>query len=277
MQEWGSVTMGWMGDHFTVVPSYIIHDNRVDRNALLAYVAVRSFMGGESMTCYPSISAIAARARVSPNTAREAVHSLRDLGYVEVVARTKPDGEPTSNLYKLNSIPTPTTGARTPNAGVPTPDVGGELYPDKKNHLTENLPVATLPAKPSPYRVFSDLFEERSGQKWSIDGKKEGANLAALVKWAKEMAPDGWEQYLRSFMDGAWALIHGDVLGLKASEREWWMSKPYTPSMLRSLRPHIVATMLAMESNNTASKEYMEQLEKDWGTKIRKRQALEAK
>jgi hypothetical protein len=241
-----TATMGWMGDHFTVVPSYVIKDESVEKSALLVYVAIRSFMGGEDMTCYPSIRSIGKRARLSETSVKQGISLLQQEGYIEVEHRFAPSGEPTSNLYRLLSRPVVGGGCSSSPPGAPRDPPGAPVVYEvdpRELEPTKDLPSPPAPvkrgrqAKHNPEEIafaqkVAASMQELSGP-WSAYASQVKV-LYDLITYAKRASPDDWQGFLLTFLDKAWELRKHD---------KWMKGKPYTPRFLYSCAETIAEAM----------------------------------
>lgn len=101
---------GRSGDKFAKVNISIVRNapegNGITKASEIAvFCAIASFADNSTRDAFPSVKAIAERARVGDRTARSAIKVLKDSGYIEVVPKHVPDncGEgryrQTSNVY----------------------------------------------------------------------------------------------------------------------------------------------------------------------------------
>jgi hypothetical protein len=264
--------------HYTVVEDVVLDDSRLTWKGLGVYVALRRHVNADG-TCWPSKRRLAAIARCTVRSVDAGLEELRTCGYL-VGASGKISGK--SNTYTL-VLPEVDRSAPHAEGSAPHAEGGRHHVPtevsSERSTLREEHAVAVAPARTRPrdtsWQSIADLFVARGGH-WTSGGK-EAVSLDRLIAWARLEYVSEWQARLRDVMDGAWLLIQGKVLGLKTSDAEWWKRQPYTPSSLLCHAKRVVATLHAVTANNTVSPEFLEQLEKDWGPKIRKRQALEAK
>ena len=127
--------------------------------------------------------------------------------------------------------------------------------PQDNEELPEHA-VAPAPAREvPPTRRFSDLFYARDKHKWASGGR-EGKSLAQLVKWAKSEQPARWEEYLLAFMDGAWALKQGELVGMTAFDKHRWATLAYTPSGLLGAHGNIMAALENIQHKPIDADEY---------------------
>lgn len=115
-----SSTPGLAG--FSILPNWMLADERVTLNMLAVYVALASY-ADQTGLAYPGIPALAKRAKMGTTAAREAIRGLEALGVVSVMAQARQNGGQTSNLYRIAVHERGLTGWPTP----PTPGVGAPL------------------------------------------------------------------------------------------------------------------------------------------------------
>ncbi len=117
------------GQSFTKVPVALL--GQVPISTVGVYCVLRSFDGASG--CYPAIATVAERASLSHTATQDALRVLRVFGAVEVVARYKPGGAPTSNLYRFPDIVQRTTQVAEYEADT----VGGEHKWGQQPGVTE--------------------------------------------------------------------------------------------------------------------------------------------
>ena len=78
-------------------------DGRVTFLTLAVYYALRSFTNAKD-TCFPSVPAVARRARVGTSTARAQIRLLEELGYVEILEHGG-FGRRSAHLYRVRLDP----------------------------------------------------------------------------------------------------------------------------------------------------------------------------
>jgi len=122
----------------------------------------------------------------------------------------------------------------TPEAALPAAEI-------QHHGANGNGHKKTGKVREAIWQELADLTVERGGH-WTA-GMKEAVCMTRLIAWAKIEKPEQWEQFLRDFMDGAWALHTGGVFGLKQNDASWWRRQPYTPSRLLSNAASICATL----------------------------------
>jgi len=82
---------------------------------------------------WPSVKRVAALMGCSVDTARRTLHELQRLGWLTIDARKKPDGSPTSNLYRL---------------GPPGPEYAVQTTPNTTGGYSQS--ASTVPAGCEP-------------------------------------------------------------------------------------------------------------------------------
>lgn len=90
--------------HFTRVPDAVLDSRDIDRNAKLVLIILLRFANQDG-ECWPSIAAIARRARMSKSSVKRAIGSLVNANLLSYARRTEEGtDEPASNLYRLDAI-----------------------------------------------------------------------------------------------------------------------------------------------------------------------------
>lgn len=209
-----SATMGWMGDSFTVVPNYVITDDKVDQWGMLAYIALRHFMSmDKGMVCYPSMKTLAKIARCSKDSVRRGIKVLRDAGYVEVRSRLSKDGDQTSNLYVLRSHPVADTEGVIADSNYPHCCKRHEQEPVEQEPENKTLPSPSAPvlrkAKHAPEDIafakeLASLLQEKDGP-WAAYST-EIATLYKLISYAKRAGGELWQDFLSTFIAKAFEM-----------------------------------------------------------------------
>lgn len=272
---------------FGAVPITILQDKRVTPNALKVYIALRS-VEGTSDSCDPSQEYISKRAGIPVKAVTEAVACLVTSGWVECTNR----GLGRTNVYQTCAYLKPVKEferkdgreenffheeIQTPETIQSQEDIRPLIPENFGNQETGKLPVALkdlshktlneLPSEdgPSPtapacskkrdphFKEFGDLITERGGS-WAA-GVKEAKALDGLIAWAKRVNPDSWIRYFHDFLDGAWALVCGNVAALAPKDRDFWKSQPYTPSRLLNHASAIVALLERVADSQTVPEE----------------------
>lgn len=128
---------------FTIIPNWMLTDERVSGPMLTTYAALASYADREGV-CWPSLRALGDRARLKPTALREALSALHDLGVLSRTARARQDGGRTSDLYRialheraLTGWPTPlrqTEGGVRHAEGAPPSGGGQEQDPENNTH-----------------------------------------------------------------------------------------------------------------------------------------------
>ena len=85
---------------FTLIENLIIEDQALGPVDILVYLALAKHADGEG-TCWPSMTTIAKIARVCRSKVFVAIKHLEACGYLKRIARFRPDGGVTSNVYQL--------------------------------------------------------------------------------------------------------------------------------------------------------------------------------
>jgi len=86
---------------FSRIPHSMINDNRITANDISVYNALCSFTSAKKGMCFPSIQAIADRAKLARSTTCLCLNRLEELGYYSKSVRKDKDGQ-RSSYYILN-------------------------------------------------------------------------------------------------------------------------------------------------------------------------------
>jgi Helix-turn-helix domain len=97
--------------YFAIIPEWLL-DSEVSDRAIRLYAILRRYADAAG-TCFPSRTTLAARLRCSVDSVDRAVKELTTLEAVTVTGRIGSDGDQTSNLYIVHSLP---EGGRKPAA-----------------------------------------------------------------------------------------------------------------------------------------------------------------
>lgn len=88
-------------DGFVRVPNWLIDDSDMTLHELVVYIVLLRFRDPKTGKCWPGITTIADRARVSRKTAIRAIKSLEERGVIRV-KRRKDITENQSNVYEVS-------------------------------------------------------------------------------------------------------------------------------------------------------------------------------
>ena len=83
---------------FIPIPKACIDDQRLGNAHLLVLFSLYSFMNSKTRSCFPSMSAISERARLSQNYTRKRIKDLIEFGYIRLM---KMGGGRSANTYLL--------------------------------------------------------------------------------------------------------------------------------------------------------------------------------
>ena len=91
--------------YFSIIPEWII-DCDIPAQAKVLYCVLQRYADKDTGTCFPSISTISKRMRVSESTVKRQIKILIDIKALHKQARyNKETGEQTSNLYTVIQAP----------------------------------------------------------------------------------------------------------------------------------------------------------------------------
>lgn len=121
--------------YFAIVPEWVL-SLPVSSNAIRVYCCLRRFADNQTGECFPSRKTLAMRARLSVSTLDRAMKELVDFGAVEITPRKNANGDWSSNLYTVRSVPK----GREVSSPARTPLVaGGETRPLTRGDRTKAI------------------------------------------------------------------------------------------------------------------------------------------
>ena len=88
-------------DRFAIVPEELLYDAAIPAEAVRVY-AVLCRYGSDPSNCYPSHATIAGHIGKSARSVPAWIRTLELAGWVERVPRFSPEGDPTSNGYRVH-------------------------------------------------------------------------------------------------------------------------------------------------------------------------------
>lgn len=87
--------------YFSIVPEWVI-DAPISAQAVRIYAVLCRYADKDDGTCFPSITTLARRIKVSNSTIKRGLRELKDIGAIKSQKRfDKATGEQTSNLYTI--------------------------------------------------------------------------------------------------------------------------------------------------------------------------------
>lgn len=178
-----------LGFQFSIVPVSIMEDERVDKVALLVYLALVRFASKDG-TCYPSLATIAKVSRCAKSTVQVGIDSLVSLGYLSKASRVAEDGALESNVYTiLAPTPIPATGiAPTDERYTPIPAIGRELDLSEPDTIhTSPVPEETPTASPR-HEVPGLEYPKILLREWNALGSK-AYQPANEIQWLTVTMP----------------------------------------------------------------------------------------
>ena len=91
--------------YFSIIPEWVI-DCDINAQAKVLYCILQRYADKETGRCWPAISTLAKRMRVSDSTVKRSLNELVSVGALTKVSRYDQDsGEQTSNLYTVIQVP----------------------------------------------------------------------------------------------------------------------------------------------------------------------------
>ena len=226
------------------MPVEVVKDEDLSKNALLVYIAIRSFMDSTGVKpVYPSIRSIAKRARLTRNPTKEAIKELVSSGgYAKLAERICADGRRTSNLYYLSPkrirggegltpLPPESDPSPTQNLTGTPPESDPELYPMNYNNELHN----TLPAKRRVDPLHNRFLKTFSDAAPLANYGKEAKAVTRLLAYARRVDSAMPEFFLQGMI--------ATFCNLRAGREKFWAGQPLTPSALLALAERVTEVM----------------------------------
>jgi len=85
------------------IPRPVLHDHDLTTHAKIVYVVLSSYVGAHD-TAWPSHRTIAEVAGISESSVKRALAALKEAGLITWVQRVSPEGDLTSNAYRIMDI-----------------------------------------------------------------------------------------------------------------------------------------------------------------------------
>lgn len=99
--------------YFAIIPEWVL-SLPVSSNAIRVYCCLRRYADNQTGECFPSRKTLAMRARLSVSTLDRAIKELVENGAVEITPRKNANGDWSSNLYTVRSVPQGHRGVSSP-------------------------------------------------------------------------------------------------------------------------------------------------------------------
>lgn len=148
---------------FAIVPTAWLRDPSLSSHDKLVLTILASYADQQGY-CWPSVATLAADASVSERQVQYCLKALRDVGALEVIPRTKPDGSDASNGYWLLGYDKQ-GGVQVVHRGGAQRAPGGvqEVHPNNTstNRTSEHTTATTTSAfafeRPEHQQVYDQL------------------------------------------------------------------------------------------------------------------------
>lgn len=191
-----------IADRFAIVPEELLYDAAIPAEAVRVYGVLLRY-GSDPANCYPSHATIAGHIGKSARSVPAWIRTLEEAGWVDRVARKSPEGDPTSNGYRVYGRARE-RGVRASERGPLPAEERAPSAPDsapKETHGNETQPEGDLElvgAAPSAESVLAAGFD-RFWEVWPRKAAKGEARKAwpAAVKAAGsiDVLVDGARRY----------------------------------------------------------------------------------
>src|SRR5690606_38090139 len=120
-----------LAERYALIPESLLYDPSIPAEAVRLYGVLRRH-GSDPANCFPSHRRLAELVGRSARSVPAWLRSLEDAGWIERVPRVSPEGDPTSNGYRVFSVPRRAqqrgvraqerTGVRAEQRGRSTPE-----------------------------------------------------------------------------------------------------------------------------------------------------------
>jgi DNA-binding transcriptional MocR family regulator len=213
------------------------------------------------MSCFPSLSTLAKKARVSKSSVQRALKDLEEAGYVDIQSRAGADGNTTSNLYTILAAPKKRTvntargQTEHPPCSQGTPPVVSgttELYPvlTRPNRTRKNTRRQAPPhteTETAAYHTILDFLEAENPPFDQDDYKREGAAIWRLLEKSAAKMPDAPLDFALAALD--------TLKRLKGSGKDFWAGMPIRASTLTSggIWPLVLEQMMQAKRTENAA------------------------
>ena len=176
-----------LADKFAIIPEALLYDPQIPAEAVRVYGVLIRY-GSDPANCYPSHATIARHIGKSHRSVPAWIKALEQAGWVERFARTGPEGDPTSNAYRVYSQLPDRAVERGVYAGERGPlhagERGGSTLENAPNdsQLNESQREGDLTLLPS---LALDVVSPPAGfdEFWSVYPRR-AAKGAARKAWA---------------------------------------------------------------------------------------------
>ncbi|WP_306473030.1 helix-turn-helix domain-containing protein, partial [Bacillus pseudomycoides] len=91
---------------FFMIDNEIVDDERLTHKEMAVYMSLCRHANRETGSCFPSLSTIGKKVKMSKNTVLNALKLLIELGYISKENRSSEDGGHASNIYYINDVGT---------------------------------------------------------------------------------------------------------------------------------------------------------------------------
>lgn len=224
---------------FAAIPEALLYDPDMSSHAVRVYgVLLRH--GSDPTNCYPSHARIGRLVGKSSSSVPRWIRELVDAGWVEIVPRYRPEGDPDSNGYRVHAFPIPADRRRAAQQGVPAAQRGGvpavqrggsPLHSaPKESHGTkatsnDNPPApaapvggaGTLPGVDPPATKIVTPERERAqrvvAKVWEMKKPKPATPFIAAVKIAERLLEAGHDPQRIG-----WAMVKAPTITVAAVE-----------------------------------------------------------
>lgn len=200
------------------LPNWLLKTTELTPSEKLTYARLCQF-SGKNGQCFPKIETIGEEIGLSDDQVRRNIHSLEEIGLVEVVRNP-----PNTNEYKFLWCHLCKGNPRT-NARLTLAQVQGSIY--EENHLRESYNTSVGKETPSLRTGFKDKSKEKDPpmpRSWLPDVLKAYGDAQG---WSEKPNKVAYKRFARASKD-LWQLSKGDFG--KVNKAILWVKQQKFPS-----------------------------------------------
>jgi hypothetical protein len=171
--------------YFAIIPEWVLA-LPVSSNAIRAYCVLRRFADNTTGECYPSRKTLAMRSRLSVSTLDRSLKELVDNGAITVLPRKNTQGDWTSNLYTVRSLP---------NGGVSLPVMRPRVTGGQTGVVTGGEGTRAIKTKTNNKDYSQEAIDRASGIGMG--------NSMAMTGQPRQDLVDLCEHHSEAFTEGA--------------------------------------------------------------------------
>lgn len=249
--------------YFAQIPEALLYDPNISADAVRVYGVLHRH-GQDPRNCYPSHARIARFIGRAKSSIPAWIRELVVAGWVEVVARRTPEGDPDSNGYVVHLVPLEAGRGGVPappprgvpadeQGGVPVAQQGGSLLDSAPNESKENeskgneenpapSPPPSAPADDAPSAEVIQLCTQLADAVERYRDGAQGGRPKVTKTWHRDMrlllerGPLGADQAVATPAEkiaGCIRVVFTELADPQGSSGFCWASNVQSPAALR--------------------------------------------